>query len=148
MDIFKNASAMVTRSLRPKRNKKTRKNSPRKSYSSKYSSRESSGYRSSLSGSPGTKKEKLSIKIGKKLKKWGLDSKSIAQLDKSITELDDMKSVFTKSRKRVTSSSSKSKSQPSSPVVLTLKNLDTGKKEEATVVKNLNTGKYEFIGLR
>lgn len=146
MDFFKSASAVVTRSLRPKRNKKTRKNSPRKRYSSKHSSRESSGYRSSLSGSPGTQKQKLSRKIGKKLEKWGLDSKSIAQLDKSITELEDMKSLFKKPRKRV--SSSKSKSQPSSPVVLTLKNLDTGKKEEATVVKNLNTGKYEFIGLR
>jgi hypothetical protein len=142
MDIFKNASAMVTRSVRPKRNKKTRK-----SYSSKHSSRssrESSGYRSSLSGSPGTQKEKLTKKIGKKLTKWGVDSKSIAKLDKSISELESMKTVFQKTKKRKSSS----KSQPSSPIVLTISNLDTGKKEEATVVKNLNTGKYEFIGLK
>jgi hypothetical protein len=141
MDIFKNASAMVTRSFRPKRNKKTRK-----SYSSKHSSRssrESSGYRSSLSGSPGTQKEKLTKKIGKKLTKWGVDSKSIAKLDKSISELESMKTVFTKTKKN-----SPKKSQPSSPIVLTISNLDTGKKEEATVVKNLNTGKYEFIGLK
>jgi hypothetical protein len=141
MDIFKNASAMVTRSFRPKRNKKTRK-----SYSSKHSSRssrESSGYRSSLSGSPGTQKEKLTKKIGKKFKQLGLDSKSIAKLDKSISELESMKTVFTKTKKN-----SPKKSQPSSPIVLTISNLDTGKKEEATVVKNLNTGKYEFIGLK
>ena len=37
--------------------------------------------------------------LGKKLTKWGVDSKSIAKLDKSISELESMKTVFQKTKK-------------------------------------------------
>lgn len=46
-----------------------------------------------------------------------------------------------------TAFSRKKKTSPTSPILLTVKNLDTGKKSTATVVKDLNTGKYELYQL-
>lgn len=46
-----------------------------------------------------------------------------------------------------TTFSRKKKTSPTSPILLTVKNLDTGKKSTATVVKDLNTGKYELYQL-
>jgi hypothetical protein len=145
MDLFKSASVMITRSLRPN-SKKTRKaNSSKKSSRSSRSSRSSKSRSSyeSLKGSPGSKLETVRRNIVKGYKKAGLDKKSIKTLNKKIEDLEKMQSLFSPKKKN-----SPKKSHPSSPIVLTIKNLDTGKKEEATVVRNLDTGNYEFIGLR
>jgi hypothetical protein len=145
MDLLKSASAIVTRSFKPK-SKKTRKthSSKKSSKSSRLSrsSRTNSSYES-LQGSPESKLKTVRKNIGKHFRKTGVDKKSIKMLNKKIEDLEGMKLVFTKTKKN-----SPKKSPQSSPVILTIKNLDTGKKEEATVIKNLDTGKYEFIGLK
>jgi hypothetical protein len=89
--------------------------------------------------SPNSDKDKseLSRKIIKSYKKLNFDT-----LAKEVDELHEKsKSAFTRKNKRNYSKS------PSSPIILTMKNLDTGKQTEASVKKNVNTGKYEFYEL-
>jgi len=153
MDIFKSMAKMGDAPRKPKiktktnrtrfslRNMLKRKGRTTRKSKSQSRSRSSSAY-SNLSGSLETKKKKLSRNILRKYRSLGVDQKSVALLDQNIAELDTMaKQTFGKKSKTVRRSSK----TPSSPIMLTIKNLDTGKKQDATVVKNLNTGKYEFV---
>lgn len=131
-----------TKKLYPKRGKKSvkrRSHSHSKSHSKSNSASHSRSKSHSRMSSPNTDKDKreLSRKIIKSYKKLNFDT-----LAKEVDELHGKsKSVFTRKNKRNYSKS------PSSPIILTMKNLDTGKQTEATVKKNANTGKYEFYEL-
>ena len=113
--------------------RKKHKNTPNvKSKSS--SLNKSSSYSSSLNKSPSRSKRNLSKKIAKSYKKLNIDS-----LAKQVDSLHSQaKHTFTRKNKRKTSS------KQSSPIILTIRNLDTGEKKQASVVKNINNGKYEF----
>jgi len=146
MDIFRNTSAFITKSLKLKKTRKNKKGSPKKGSPKKSSynrsSKSSKSSYESLRGSPESKLNILKKNISKKYKKIGFDKKTINELSRKIDDLDTLKTLAFKKRPATVKSKSKS------PIILTIRNLDTGKKEEATVVKNLNTGKYEFIGLK
>jgi hypothetical protein len=125
-----------TKKLYPKRGKKSVK---RRSHSKSNSASHSRSKSHSRMSSPNSDKDKreLSRKIIKSYKKLNFDT-----LAKEVDELHGKsKSAFTRKNKRNYSKS------PSSPIILTMKNLDTGKQTEATVKKNVNTGKYEFYEL-
>jgi hypothetical protein len=133
MESITQSFKKLTRKIYPK-SKKSRSRS-HKSSRSNSNSRSRSHSRSSIHSPNSTGKRELSRKIKKAYKK--LD---ISNLAKEVDSLQSKtKLTFTKKNKR--------KSSPSSPIVLTIRNLDTGKKKEATVVKNLNTGKYDFYDL-
>ena len=82
-------------------------------------------------------------KITKKQKELGIDQESINLLSKKVNSLEKQaKKTFTRKKSPL-----RTKPKSKSPILLTLKNLDTGKQDKVTVAKNLNTGKYEFINL-
>jgi len=68
--------------------------------------------------------------------------KNMINIDNLVESVNELKGkseqTFSKKHKRKSSNS---------PLVLTVKNLDTGKTSNATVVKNLDNGKYEFYKL-
>lgn len=137
MESITQSFKKLTRKIYPK-SKKPRSRSHKSSRSnsrSRSNSHSHSRSRSSIHSPNSHGKRELSRKIKKAYKK--LD---ISNLAKEVDSLQSKtKLTFTKKNKR--------KSSPSSPIVLTIRNLDTGKKKEATVVKNLNTGKYDFYDL-
>jgi len=131
MDLLKQVISPLKKSKKTKKNKTKKHSSPKNSYEK------------SLSGSPSTKIEKLHKKITKKQRDLGIDQESIMLLSKKVDSLEKQtRKTFT--RKRIPL---RSKAKSKSPILLTLKNLDTGKEDKVTVAKNLNTGKYEFINL-
>ena len=133
MESITQSFKKLTRKIYPK-SKKPRSRSHKSSRSHSHS-RSNSHSRSSIHSPNSRDKRELSRKIKKAYKK--LD---VSNLAKEVDSLQSKtKLTFTKKNKR--------KSSPSSPIVLTIRNLDTGKKKEATVVKNLNTGKYDFYDL-
>ena len=138
MESITQSFRKLTRKIYPK-SKKPRSRS-HKSFHSSHSRSHSHSHsrshsRSSIHSPNSRDKRELSRKIKKAYKK--LD---VSNLAKEVDSLQTKtKLTFTKKNKR--------KSSPSSPIVLTIRNLDTGKKKEATVVKNLNTGKYDFYDL-
>ena len=149
--MLKSTSALITKSMIPKSLRNGRK-SPKKrlanlrshtrshksSHKSSASKSDSGSYERKISGSPMSKLKTINKNITKKYKKLGIDEQSVDILAKKVNSLDRMtKTTFAKTKKKKTNS----------PLVLTVKNLDTGKKQEATIVKNLNTGKYEFFNL-
>jgi hypothetical protein len=134
-----------------KSNKKTKKRPSKHSSNKRSSSKHSSSnhkYDYELSGSPTTQLNKVHKNIKKKYKDLGIDEKSINMLSKRVDDLQTVsKNVFTKKRIIAPKSKTRSNSRNKSPILLTVTNLDTGKKDQATVVKNLNTGKYEFVNV-
>ena len=80
-------------------------------------------------------------KYKKTLRKLGIDKKSVANLAKQIDELTEVSNATFKKTRKLRSPS------PNSPLILTIKNLNTGKKVQATVIKDLNKKKYEFLEL-
>ena len=81
-------------------------------------------------------------KIIKSIKK---EQQKFINVDALIEKVDTLdvisKNMFNKKQKL------KPKSKSSSPIILTVKNLNNGKKSKATVFKDLDTGKYEFYQL-
>lgn len=74
--------------------------------------------------------------------------KNISKYQKSIVDVDSMiKNVDTLNLSTKSMFKKKTKQSPDSPIILTVKNLDTGKTKKATVLKNLNTGKYQLQSL-
>ncbi len=74
--------------------------------------------------------------------------KAVEKVHGELTSVDDL--VDKVGKLKIQSQKSftrKMKTSPSSPIVLTVKNLDTGKTSNATVVKDLNSGKYELYNL-
>lgn len=116
--------------LKNKKVTATRKNS---------SGRNSSGRKSSSSGIEGTKPTGETIQsLRRRFKKTLGKQVDIENLSKQVEDVSvAAKQTFQKTRK--------SKRSPTSPIVATIRNLNTGKAVEAVVVKNLDTGKYEFF---
>lgn len=85
----------------------------------------------SKSDSPGQK-------LRKTVKKYQSHQVDVDKLAEKVDRLDkDVAAVFGKKGKK--------KATPeSSNIILTVRNLDTGKVAKATVIKNLDTGKYEL----
>ena len=137
MDSVVKSVKSFTRKIYRKPKKSHRKKRPHLR-SSSGSSHSNSSKKSSLRSpkSPGSiERRELSRKIAKSYKKLNIDT-----LAKQVDTLHSQtKNAFTRKNKRKTPSS------PSSPIILTIRNLDTGKQKEASVVKNLDNGQYEFL---
>lgn len=137
MDIFKK----VIKNPLKKTKSKSKKNKTKKLSSPKLSN--SNSYKQSLSGSPTTKLEQIHKNITRKQRDLGIDQESINLLSKKVNSLErQAKQTFTRKRSPL-----RRKPKSNSPIMLTIKNLDTGKQDKVTVAKNLNTGKYEFINI-
>ncbi len=148
MNVLKSTSALIS-SLKPKTFRKKHR-SPKKRLStiksrsaskskSLRSASHSGSYEHRLSGSPMRRITAANKNITKRYKKLGIDDRSVSMLAKKVNSLDKAtKSTFARTKKN---------RSPSSPLVITVKNIDTGKKQEATIVKNLDTGKYEFLNI-
>lgn len=105
------------------------------SQSSASKSRSKSRHTSSNSFSPTLKFRKSFKKFHKKYQK---DSINVDHLVKTVDTLHSQAHSLFKKKKKAT---------PDSPLILTVKNLDTGKTANATIIKDLDTGKYEFYKL-
>ncbi|MFY7728212.1 MAG: hypothetical protein ACOVRN_01710 [Flavobacterium sp.] len=104
----------------------TRRNKPLKN-------KNKSNEKRSKSDSPGRK-------LRKTVKNYQSHQVDVEQLAKKVDKLDnDIATVFSKKGK-----AKKKASSNSGNIVLTVRNLDTGKIAKATVIKNLDTGKYEL----
>ena len=85
--------------------------------------------------------ERLKRKYTKATKTLRLTKADLDDLSHRIDLLEQTsKSVFGKTRKN----KPKSKSSDKEPILITIKNLDNGQMKESIIVKNINTGKYEF----
>jgi hypothetical protein len=129
MDLLKKTTSFL----------KPRKKLTKKHKATKTKSKSRSGSLKSLhsSDTPTTRIEKTNKNIRKGLRKLNLDKKSINVLNDKVNKLDEnAKHTFTKKKGK--------KSSPDEPIMITVKNLNTGKQDEVMVVKNLNTGKYEL----
>jgi hypothetical protein len=130
MDSFIKNFKDISASIMPKSNKTRKLRVSKKSKTSKKSN-SSSRHRSSNSTSPTRKFKRTLSKVRGNLI-------NVDDLAKQVDTLHTTsKQVFKK----------KKKSSPNSPIILTVKNLDTGKATNATVIKDLNTGKYELYKL-
>lgn len=133
---FKNiGKTILPKSILSKKTRKVKSNNYSKSSQSSASkSNSKSRHTSSNSSSPTQKFRKTFKKFHNKYKK---NSINVDHLVQSIDTLHSQaQSVF-----------KEKKNSPDSPLILTVKNLDTGKSANATVVKDLNTGKYKFYKL-
>lgn len=129
MDSFIKTFKDISTSIIPKSNKTRKLRVSKKSTSKKSNS--SSRHKSSNSTSPTRKFKRTLSKVRGNLI-------NVDELAKQVDTLHTTsKQVFKK----------KKKSSPNSPIILTVKNLDTGKATNATVIKDLNTGKYELYKL-
>ena len=154
MNVLKSTSSLIN-SFKPKTFRKKHK-SPKKRLSTiksrsasrskrsksarSHSHSHSASYDNRLLASPTRRITRANKSITKKYKKLGIDEDSVNMLAKKVNSLDkSTKLAFTRTKKKGRS--------PSSPLVITVKNVDTGKKQEATIVKNLDTGKYEFLNI-
>lgn len=134
MDIFKVIKNPLKKT-KSKKNKTKKHSSPKRS--------NSNSYKRSLSGSPTTKLGQIHKNITRKQRDLGIDQESINLLSKKVNSLErQAKQTFTRKRSPL-----RRKPKSNSPIMLTIKNLDTGKQDKVTVAKNLNTGKYEFINI-
>lgn len=136
MESFRKTLKGLSASIVPK-SKKTRKlrfskRSKSKSKSKSPSKHSNSRHTSSRSGSQGSKFKK-----------------TLRRIHGDLIDIDDLaKKVDTlQYASKQTFSRKKRKTTPESPIILTVKNLDTGKATNATVIKDLNTGKYELYKL-
>jgi len=74
--------------------------------------------------------------------------RNVSKYQKGMVDVDSMiKNVDTLHLSSKSTFKKKSKRSPESPIILTVKNLDTGKTKKATVLKNLNTGEYQLHSL-
>jgi hypothetical protein len=133
---FKNISkSILPKSIIGKKSRKNRANKYSKSSqssASKSRSRSRSKQTSSNSSSP-------TRKFRKNVKQVNGNLINVNKLVKDVDTLHKQsQSVFRKQKR---------KNSPDSPIILTVKNLDTGKTANATVIKDLNTGKYELYNL-
>lgn len=103
--------------------------------------RKSHSKKSSSSGSLKHVTDPHEKKYKKTLRKLGIDKKSVANLAKQIDELAEVSNTTFKKTRKLRSPS------PSSPLILTIKNLNTGRKVQATVIKDIDKKKYEFLEL-
>lgn len=127
---FKNlGKSILPKSVLDRKTRKVKFNKSSKSSASKSRSRS----RNTSSNSSVTTRQ-----FKKQLRKIKANSINVDKLVKDVETLQSQsRSTFRK----------KKKSSPDSSLILTVKNLDTGKSANATVIKDLNTGKYEFYKL-
>lgn len=132
MESVRKSLKSVKQTIFPKKTKKARKVKFSKNSKSSHNSTRS---KKSINSKSPTHKFKRSVK--------DIQGKLI-NIDDLIVKVDELdvftKNAFKKKPKKIPSN-------PNSPIILSVKNLDTGKVNEATVIKDLNTGKYELYKL-
>jgi hypothetical protein len=74
-------------------------------------------------------------------------NKSIKKIQKSLIDIDVLVKDVDRLQQQSKQNFSKKKTKRTSPIIVTVRNLDTGNISNATVIKDLNTGKYELYKL-